>query len=191
MAEGAVVQPLADGLIGGVGMVFAFLPQISLFGFLALLEDCGYMAAQRPHGPGDGRRGLKRQIVYSAALVVRLLVPGIMATRVIENNRDRLTTILIAPLLTCSARLPIYTMLIAAFVPEWTYYIFGDWVFFRWWAVLTLQGLVMAALYLLGIVAAVLLALLFKRTILRGRTPPFLMELPSLNGPRRGPCCSA
>ena len=100
-------------------------------------------------------------------------VPGVMATRVIENERDRLTTILVAPLLTCSARLPIYALLIAAFIPEQSY--LGG--------LLNLQGLTLAALYLLGIVAAVAVALLLKRTILRGRTPPFLMELPSYKWP--------
>ena len=100
-------------------------------------------------------------------------VPGIMATRVIENERDRLTTILVAPLLTCSARLPIYALLIAAFIPAQSY----------WGGLLNLQGLTLAGLYLLGIVAAVAVALLLKRTILRGQTPPFLMELPSYKWP--------
>ncbi len=98
-------------------------------------------------------------------------VPGIMATRVIENERDRLTTILVAPLLTCSARLPVYALLIAAIIPDYRFYF------------LTLQGLTLAALYLLGILAAVVAALVFKRTILRGQTPPFVMELPSYKWP--------
>ena len=101
-------------------------------------------------------------------------VPGIMATRVIENERDRLTTILVAPLLTCSARLPIYALLIAAFIPRRRRYLGG---------LLNLQGLTLVGLYLLGIVAAVVVAMVFKRTILRGETPPFLMELPSYKWP--------
>jgi ferrous iron transport protein B len=100
-------------------------------------------------------------------------VPGIMAARVIENERDRLTTIAVSPLLTCSARLPVYTLLIAAFIPgtKW----FGG--------LLGLQGLTLAGLYVLGIVAAIVVALILKRTLLRGRTPPFLLELPSYKWP--------
>jgi ferrous iron transport protein B len=100
-------------------------------------------------------------------------VPGIMATRVIENERDRLTTILVAPLLTCSARLPIYALLIAAFIPSRSY--LGG--------LLNLQGLTLASLYLLGIFAAVVCAIVFKRTLLRGQRPPFVMELPSYKWP--------
>ena len=100
-------------------------------------------------------------------------VPGIMAARVIENERDRLTTILVAPLLTCSARLPVYALLIAAFVPPTMF--LGGW--------LGLQGLTLAALYVLGIVAAVTVALILKRTILRGATPPLVMEMPSYKWP--------
>ena len=186
MAEGALRSLLADGLIGGVGTVFAFLPQIlMLFGFLALLEDCGYMARaaylmdRMMAGVGlSGKSFIPLLSSFGCA------VPGIMATRVIENDRDRLTTILVAPLLTCSARLPIYAMLIAAFIPE-----LGQlrlrrlgvrsglgradatgtdaggactcWASSRRWRV----------------------AMLFKRTILRGQTPPFLMELPSYKWP--------
>jgi ferrous iron transport protein B len=109
-------------------------------------------------------------------------VPGVMATRVIENERDRLTTILVAPLMTCSARLQVYAMLIAAIIPDYRYLViktktFGD------IGLLTLPGLTLAGLYLLGIVVAVMAALVFKRTILRGQTPPFVMELPSYKWP--------
>jgi ferrous iron transport protein B len=100
-------------------------------------------------------------------------IPGIMAARVIEDERDRLTTILVAPLMTCSARLPIYALLIAAFIPKQTY--LGHLV--------SLQGLTLLGLYLLGICTAVLAALVLKRTLLRGATPPFLMELPSYKWP--------
>jgi ferrous iron transport protein B len=100
-------------------------------------------------------------------------IPGIMATRVIENERDRLTTILVAPLLTCSARLPVYALLIAAFIPAHVY--LGG--------LMNLQGLTLAALYVLGIASAVAVALVLKRTLLRGETPPFVLELPSYKWP--------
>jgi ferrous iron transport protein B len=175
MPEGALRSLLVDGVVHGVGGVLAFLPQILvLFAFLAVLEDCGYMA--RSAFLMDRlmvRVGLSGKAFIPLLSSFACAVPGIMATRVIENERDRLTTILVAPLLTCSARLPIYAMLIAAFIPSQTY--LGG--------LLNLQGLTLAALYLLGIVAAVTFALLFKRTILRGQTPPFLMELPSYKWP--------
>ena len=125
LAEGALRSLLADGLIGGVGMVFAFLPQILLlFAFLALLEDCGYMArAAYLMDRMMARVGLSGKSFIPLLSSFACAVPGIMATRVIENDRDRLTTILVAPLLTCSARLPIYAMLIAAFIPERNYYL--------------------------------------------------------------------
>jgi ferrous iron transport protein B len=95
-------------------------------------------------------------------------IPGIMATRVIENRRDRLTTILVAPLMSCSARLPVYTLLIGAFIPAGRYVA----------GVLPLQGLTLFCMYLVGVAAAVVVALVLKRTVLRGATPPFVMELP-------------
>jgi ferrous iron transport protein B len=100
-------------------------------------------------------------------------VPGIMATRVIEDQRDRLTTILVAPLITCSARLPVYALLVAAFIPRETY--LGG--------LLNLQGMTMVGLYVLGVVIAVVAALVLKKTILRAAPPPFLMELPSYKWP--------
>ena len=119
MAEGALRSLLVDGVIGGVGAVFAFLPQILvLFAFLAVLEDCGYMA--RTAYLMDRlmvRVGLSGKSFIPLLSSFACAVPGIMATRVIENERDRLTTILVAPLLTCSARLPVYALLIAAFIP--------------------------------------------------------------------------
>lgn len=175
MTEGALRSLLVDGVIGGVGAVFAFLPQIFiLFGFLALLEDCGYMA--RTAYLMDRlmvRVGLSGKSFIPLLSSFACAVPGVMAARVIENERDRLTTILVAPLLTCSARLPVYALLIAAFIPPHRY----------WGGLLNLQGLTLAALYLLGIIAAVVFALIFKRTILRGAAPPFVMELPSYKWP--------
>jgi ferrous iron transport protein B len=186
MAEGMVRSLLVDGVLGGVGSVLAFLPQILiLFAFLALLEDCGYMA--RTAYLMDRlmvRVGLSGKSFIPLLASFGCAVPGIMATRVIEDERDRLTTILVAPLLTCSARLPVYALLIAAFIP--TQYAWGLTLGtdkFGIWIGVTLQGLTLAGLYLLGIVAAVVVALLLKRTILRGQTPPFVMELPSYKWP--------
>ncbi len=175
MAEGALRSLLVGGVLGGVGAVLAFLPQILvLFAFLAVLEDCGYMA--RSAYLMDRimvRVGLSGKSFIPLLSSFACAVPGIMATRVIENERDRLTTILVAPLLTCSARLPIYALLIAALIPSQSYLS----------GLLNLQGLTLAALYLLGIIAAVACAMVFKRTILRGQTPPFVMELPSYKWP--------
>ena len=175
MAEGALRSLLVNGVIGGVGSVLAFLPQILiLFGFLAVLEDCGYMA--RTAYLMDRmmvRVGLSGKSFIPMLSSFACAIPGIMATRVIENERHRLTTILVAPLLTCSARLPIYTLLIAAFIPAQTYC----------GGLLQLQGLTLAGLYGLGIVAAATMAMIFNRTLLRGQTPPFVMELPSYKWP--------
>ncbi len=185
IAEGALRSLLVDGIVGGVGGILQFLPQIFvLFAFLAVLEDCGYMA--RTAYLMDHllvRVGLSGKSFIPLLSSFACAVPGVMATRVIENERDRLTTILVAPLLTCSARLPIYTLLISAFIPDMGFFAWlnlpGASLF--WW--ITLQGLTLAGLYLLGIVAAVAFAMLFKRTLLRGQTPPFVMELPSYKWP--------
>jgi ferrous iron transport protein B len=175
MSEGALQSLVVNGVIGGVGGVLQFLPQILiLFTFIALLEDCGYMArAAYLMDRVMVRAGLSGRSFIPMLSSFACAVPGIMAARVIENERDRLTTILVAPLLTCSARLPVYALLIAAFVPPTTF--LGGW--------LGLQGLTLAALYVLGIVAAVTVALILKRTMLRGATPPFVMEMPSYKWP--------
>jgi ferrous iron transport protein B len=175
MAEGALRSLVVDGILGGVGMVLAFLPQILvLFVFLAVLEDCGYMA--RAAYLMDGlmvRVGLSGKSFIPLLSSFACAVPGIMATRVIENHRDRLTTILVAPLMTCSARLPIFALLVAAFIPHQSY--LGG--------MLNLQGLTLVAMYFLGVVVAVIVARLLKVTILRGDAPPFLMELPTYKWP--------
>jgi ferrous iron transport protein B len=173
--EGAFQSLLVTGIIGGVGGVVQFLPQILiLFTFIALLEDCGYMArAAFLMDRVMVRAGLSGRSFIPMLSSFACAVPGIMSARVIENERDRLTTILVAPLLTCSARLPVYALLIAAFVPG-TMYFHG---------MVSLQGITLAALYVLGIVAAVGVALILKRTILRGVTPPFVMEMPSYKWP--------
>lgn len=175
LPQGALRSLLVDGVVSGVGSVLSFLPQILiLFLFIAVLEDCGYMArAAFLMDKTMVRVGLCGRSFIPMLCSFACAVPGIMATRVIENERDRLTTILVAPLMTCSARLPIYALLIAAFVPQRGY--LGG--------ALSLQGLTLLGLYLLGIVTAVVAATVLKRTILRGQTPPFLMELPSYKWP--------
>lgn len=175
MAEGALRSLLVDGVISGAGGVLVFLPQILiLFAFIAILEDCGYMArAAYLMDRFMARIGLNGKSFIPLLSSFACAIPGIMATRVIENERDRLTTILAAPLMTCSARLPVYALLIAAFIPPRAY--FGGLV--------NLQGLTLAALYALGILMAVVVALVLKKTIFRGDTPPFLMELPSYKWP--------
>ena len=172
--EGAFQSLLVNGLIGGVGSVLIFLPQIViLFFFIAVLEDCGYMArAAYLMDKLMSRVGLSGKSFIPLLSSFACAIPGVMATRVIENRRDRLTTILVAPLMSCSARLPVYTLLIAAFIPNRSYL-----------GIIGLQGLTMTAMYLVGIVTAVVVALVLKRTLLRGPTPPFVMELPTYKWP--------
>ncbi len=178
LAEGALRSLLVDGVLAGVGSVLVFLPQILiLFFFIALLEECGYMArAAYLMDRLMYRIGLSGKSFIPLLSSFACAVPGIMSTRVIEDRRDRLVTILVAPLMTCSARLPVYTLLIAAFIPDHRW--LGGW--------LGLQGITMLALYLLGMVTAVLAAWIFKRTILHGKTPPFIMELPNYKLPSLG-----
>lgn len=164
LPAGPVSSLLTDGVLEGVGGVLVFLPQIViLFGFIAVLEDCGYMArAAFLMDRVMARCGLSGKSFIPLLSSVACAVPGIMAARVIEDRRDRLATILVAPLMSCSARLPVYILLTAAFL--------GD----PWW----LPGVVMFGLYALGLVAAPLVALALKRTLLRGETPVFVMEMP-------------
>lgn len=157
---------LVDGIIAGVGSVVVFLPQILiLFGFIAILEDCGYMArAAFLMDRLMARCGLSGKSFIPMLSSVACAVPGIMATRVIENRRDRLATILVAPLMTCSARLPVYILLIGAFMTAG----------YAWWV----PGFIMFSMYALGILLAPLVALALKRSLLRGETPVFVMEMP-------------
>ena len=175
---GALQSLLTTGVIGGVGGVVVFLPQIlTLFFFIALLEDCGYMArAAYLMDKLMSRIGLSGKSFIPLLSSFACAVPGIMATRVIENRRDRLVTILVAPLMSCSARLPVYTLLIAAFVPNLT-------IGAGWFALPWLHGLVMFAMYSIGIVTGIAAAWIFKKTLFRGSTPPFVMELPSYKLP--------
>jgi ferrous iron transport protein B len=170
LPEGALTSLLVDGAIAGVGSVVVFLPQILiLFAFIILLEDTGYMPRVAFLIDRLMRMcGLSGQSFIPMLSSFACAVPGIMATRVIPERRDRLATIMAAPFMTCSARLPVYALLIGAFVPDLHY--LGGFV--------NLQGLVLLGLYLLGILAGVFTALLMKRTVLRGPTPTFLIELP-------------
>jgi ferrous iron transport protein B len=174
LPAGAFADFVAEGLVAGVGAVVIFLPQIALlFGLLYLLEDVGYMArAAFVVDRAMGRIGLEGRSFVSLLSSYACAVPGIMATRTIPSPRDRLVTILVAPLMTCSARLPVYALLIGAFVPPVTAVgPFG------------LQGLVLLGLYLAGSLAALAVAALLKRTLLRGGGLPFYMELPPYRMP--------
>lgn len=174
LGSGPLGSLLADGVIEGVGSVLVFLPQILiLFAFLAVLEDCGYMArAAYLMDRLMAKSGLSGKSFIPMLSSVACAIPGIMATRTIENRRDRLVTILVAPLMSCSARLPMYGVILAAFFtagsPSW------------------LPALVVFCMYLLGIVVAPLVALVLKSTLLRGETPPFVMEMPTYKRPDVG-----
>ena len=169
LPAGLFADFLADGLIPGVGSVIIFLPQIVLlFTMLYLLEDIGYMArAAFVIDRVMARVGLEGRAFVSLLSSYACAVPGIMATRTIPSPRHRLATILVAPLMTCSARLPVYALLIGAFVPA-----------VRVAGPLGLQGLVLLALYAAGSLTALLVASVLTRTLLREDTMPFYMELP-------------
>ena len=168
------IRSLVVGAIAGVGAVVTFVPQIAfLFLFISLMEDSGYLARaafimdRLMRGVGlSGRAFIPLLSSFACA------IPGIMATRTIDNRRDRLTTILIAPFMSCSARLPVYALLIGAFIPNRT--VLG---------ILNLPGLVLFCLYVLGILAAVVVAWALKRTALRGARPLYVMELPPYRVP--------
>jgi ferrous iron transport protein B len=174
LAEGALQSLIINGCIEGVGGVLVFLPQIFvLFLFIAILEDCGYMSrAAYLMDRLMSRVGLSGKSFIPLLSSFACAVPGIMSARVIENPRDRLITILVAPLMSCSARLPVYTLLIGAFIPNQ-----------RFLGLFGLQGLTMFVMYTIGIVTAVFVTLALRRTILKGATPPFVMELPSYKLP--------
>ncbi len=165
---------LVDGVIAGVGAVVVFLPQILLlFLFIGLLEDTGYMArAAFLMDRLMSKVGLHGKSFIPMLSSFACAIPGIMATRTIESPKDRLVTILVAPLMSCSARLPVYALLIAACIPDR-----------RVLGIFKLAGLTMLAMYLLGIVVALLMAWLFKKTLLKGETPMLIMELPPYKRP--------
>jgi len=173
LPEGALSSFITDGVIAGVGSVLIFLPQILiLFLFIIVLEDSGFLARAAFLMDRIMRTvGLSGQSVIPMLSSFACAVPAIMATRVIPNRRDRIATILAAPFMTCSARLPVYALLIAAFVPDHS---------IGWF---NLQGLVLLGLYLLGIIGGLATAWLLKRSALRGPKPQFALALPEFRLP--------
>jgi len=173
LPSGALSSFITDGVIAGVGSVIIFLPQILiLFLFIIVLEDSGYLARAAFLMDRVMRGvGLSGQSVIPMLSSFACAVPAIMATRVIPNRRDRIATILAAPFMTCSARLPVYALLIAAFVPSRS---------IGWF---NLQGLVLLGLYLLGIAGGLATAWLMKRSALRGPKPQFALALPEFRWP--------
>jgi ferrous iron transport protein B len=173
LGNGWLASLVIDGVLAGVGAVVVFLPQIViLFAFILLLEQSGYMTRAAflmdrlmAYVGLNGRAFIPLLSSFACA------IPGIMATRSIEDPKDRLTTILVAPLMTCSARLPVYTVIIAAFVPD------------RAVGPANLQGLVLFGLYIAGIVGAMLAAFALRRTVTRGAGGNFLMEMPKYQWP--------
>jgi ferrous iron transport protein B len=177
LPPGWITGLVVDGLIAGVGSVLVFLPQIViLFLFILLLEDTGYMArAAFLMDRIMGGAGLHGRAFIPLLSSFACAVPGVMSTRVIDSRRDRLTTILTAPLMTCSARIPVYTLIISALIPDRTVGGF-----------LSLQGLVMFALYAAGILSALIVAFLIRRVFWRGGAEPFMMQLPDYKRPEPG-----
>ncbi|SME91713.1 ferrous iron transport protein B [Tistlia consotensis] len=174
LPPGLLQSFLVDGVIAGVGSVLVFLPQILiLFFFIILLEDFGYMArAAFLMDRLMGAAGLHGRAFIPLLSSFACAIPGIMSARVIDNRRDRFTTILVAPLTTCSARIPVYTLIISAFIPERLV-----------WGFANLQGLVMFGLYAAGILSALAVAFVIRRLLWRGAAEPFLIELPAYKLP--------
>jgi ferrous iron transport protein B len=176
LPAGLLQSFLQNGVISGVGSVIVFLPQIIIiFLFILLLEDFGYMArAAFLMDRIMGGAGLHGRAFIPLLSSFACAIPGIMATRVIDNRRDRLTTILIAPLMTCSARIPVYTLIISAFIPAK-----------QIWGWINLQGLVMFGLYAAGIASALGVSFVIKFFMWRDYQPaPFMLELPDYKVPR-------
>ena len=172
--DGLLRSLLVDGLIAGVGSVLVFLPQIlTVFFFILLLEDSGYMArAAFLMDRIMGAAGLHGRAFIPLLSSHACAIPGVMAARVIDQKHDRLTTILIAPLMTCSARIPVYTLIIGALIPRTTV-----------WGFLNLQGLVMFGLYASGILSGLLVAFVIRTLFWRSASEPFMMELPTYRWP--------
>jgi ferrous iron transport protein B len=165
---------LSEGLVPGIGSVLMFIPQIGLLFFmLSLLEESGYLVRAAYLMDSFMRRiGLQGRSFIPLLSSFACAVPGIMATRVIPSPRERLLTILIAPLMSCSARLPVYSLIITAFFPKAMYF-----------GIISLQGLVLFGLYSLGVVAAIILSLILSLTVLKGTPSTLLMEVPDLRIP--------
>jgi ferrous iron transport protein B len=175
MSPGPFRSLLTDGVISGVGGVLVFLPQICLlFLFIGVLEDCGYMArAAFMMDRLMSLLGLSGRSFLPLMSSFACAVPGIMATRVIENRRDRFVTILVAPLMSCSARLPVYVLLIGTLIPDIRV----------GWDLIPLRGLVLFAMSSLGLLVAIPVAFLLRSTFFRGEAAPFLLELPDYRIP--------
>ena len=175
LPESLLRSLLADGVIAGVGAVIVFLPQILiLFLFILVLEASGYMVrAAFLMDRIMARAGLSGRAFIPLLSSFACAIPGIMATRTIDDEKDRLTTILIAPLMTCSARLPVYTLIIGAFIPNTRVLPFVG-----------LQGLVMLGLYVMGILGAFVAALALRRTVTKGESSGFMMEMPKYQMPQ-------
>jgi ferrous iron transport protein B len=165
---------LSDGLLAGAGGTLVFLPQIMiLYGLILFLEDVGFMTrAVFMLDTLMGKVGLHGRSFLPLLSSYACNVPGILSARAIESRADRIITILMIPLTTCSARIPVYTLLISAFIPNVTV-----------WGALRLQGLVMLGLYVVGLVSALIAGAIFKRFLFPGRRPPLLIELPSYKMP--------
>ena len=174
MGDGLLRSLLVEGILGGAGSVLVFLPQILiLFFFILVLEDCGYLPrAAFLLDRLMGGVGLSGRAFIPLLSSFACAIPGIMAARTIQNPRDRLVTIMIAPLMTCSARLPVYALIIAAFIPEREVYGF-----------VSLQGLVLFILYFAGVASAMLVAWFIKRTMGANAQQPLMLELPSYHWP--------
>jgi len=173
MHPGPLRSLLTDGVIAGAGSVLVFLPQILiLFLFILVLEDSGYLPrAAYLLDRLMGKVGLSGRAFIPLLSSFACAIPGIMAARTIPSSRDRLATIMIAPLMTCSARLPVYALLIAAFIPATSL------------GILNLQGLVLFALYLTGVLAAMAVAFVLKRTVMRNEPRSLMLELPEYRWP--------
>lgn len=174
LPEGYLHSFVVDGVIAGIGSVIIFLPQILvLYFFILVLEDSGYMArAAFLLDRMMGGVGLHGKAFIPLLSSFACAIPGIMATRTIEHKHDRLTTILVAPLMTCSARLPVYTLLIAAFIPAKAV-----------WGGFNLQGVVMFGLYMAGLTFGLIVAFVLKRLVFREQVDSFVMELPTYKLP--------
>jgi ferrous iron transport protein B len=174
MSEGPLRSLLVDGVIAGAGSVLVFLPQIViLFSFILVLEDSGYLPrAAFLLDRLMGKVGLSGRAFIPLLSSFACAIPGIMATRTIPSARDRIATIMIAPLMTCSARLPVYALLIGAFIPARAV-----------GGVFNLRGLVLFALYIAGVLGAMLVAFGLKLTMMRGVDRPLMMELPEYRTP--------
>jgi ferrous iron transport protein B len=173
LSEGPLRSLLVEGIMGGVGSVLVFLPQILiLFFFILVLEDCGYLPrAAFLLDRMMGRVGLSGRAFIPLLSSFACAIPGVMAARTIQNPRDRLITIMIAPLMTCSARLPVYALIIAAFIPD------------RDVGMFNLQGLVLFILYAAGILSAMAVAWVFQRFMGSHGQQPLMLELPSYHWP--------